>query len=472
MHKVLLLTTAVACSAGSGQVAGSDQAGDAATGSQRVAAGDIAITKVSLFQGVESVVMENGGEPEKAQAPLLADRLGMLRVHWDRLEGFADRTVVAQLTYDDPEGNPVVQELSTFVDRDSSEPVLSDTFNFDVEAATIGQGFSPTVTLLEESADVAPTGNADAGTWASGALEIEQSDSIDLVIFPIRYDADGSGRLPDTSPEQMLALADKFAATYPVTTINVIVEDPYPVDYALTSSGLGWTELLDELSSLRVRADVRENTYFYGLFEPEPTLAEFCGYGCVLGLAYLAPSTSDDWARVALGTGYSGDVTIDTALQEVGHSHGREHAPCGVSPADPQYPYPDAKIGVMGYDNIHGEMVPPSAKDFMSYCGPVWISDYTYNAILQRVQALRAPNRVAGQGGSWRRVRTDREGGLHLGDAVSLKRPPGGAPEALRVFDAEGGLLAGVTGYAYAYAGLPGGGFWIPDVPGAVSVAR
>ncbi|MYG35989.1 MAG: hypothetical protein F4205_10900, partial [Gemmatimonadetes bacterium] len=68
---------------------------------------------------------------------------------------------------------------------------------------------------------------------------------------------------------------------------------------------------------------------------------------------------------------------------ELGHSFGLSHAPCGrVTGTDPAYPYPDAQIGVWGYDPLDGVLVPPNRPDIMSYCGG-WISDYHYAKALR-----------------------------------------------------------------------------------------
>ena len=84
-----------------------------------------------------------------------------------------------------------------------------------------------------------------------------------------------------------------------------------------------------------------------------------------------------------------------TMCHEVGHSHGRLHAPCQVQDPDPSYPYPNADIGVWAYDRRTEEFLPPTRKDMMSYCpNPdrtlAWMSDYTYQALLDRVADVNA----------------------------------------------------------------------------------
>jgi hypothetical protein len=87
-------------------------------------------------------------------------------------------------------------------------------------------------------------------------------------------------------------------------------------------------------------------------------------------------------------------IGAGTMCHELGHAHGRMHAPCNVQDPDPRFPYPSASIGVMGYDNRTNEFYQSNRKDMMSYCPEprynAWISDYTYQAILLRVAQVNA----------------------------------------------------------------------------------
>jgi hypothetical protein len=75
-----------------------------------------------------------------------------------------------------------------------------------------------------------------------------------------------------------------------------------------------------------------------------------------------------------------------TMAHELGHAAGLGHAPCGT-PGDPNYPAyepydalntPNASLGEYGLDINNGTIHQPTEKDWMSYCGPVWISLYHY----------------------------------------------------------------------------------------------
>jgi hypothetical protein len=103
--------------------------------------------------------------------------------------------------------------------------------------------------------------------------------------------------------------------------------------------------------------------------------------------------------------GYLGRAEA-TFVHEVGHNHGRRHTPCG-NPAgvDPEYPRAGALIGDWGWDVVDDVLVDPSrARDFMSYCGPEWVSDYSFSALFERhrkIETAIAPA-VAGPLRPWR----------------------------------------------------------------------
>jgi hypothetical protein len=70
---------------------------------------------------------------------------------------------------------------------------------------------------------------------------------------------------------------------------------------------------------------------------------------------------------------------------EIGHTHGREHAPCGTSSFDEDYPYANGTIGVRGFDRRTSTFIEPTSNDILGFCGNQWISDYTYDGLLERV---------------------------------------------------------------------------------------
>ena len=133
---------------------------------------------------------------------------------------------------------------------------------------------------------------------------------------------------------------------------------------------LNWCALLAWLGLLQDNDGNRNDVVYYGLL---PT-----------GIPLNVPGCGD---VSGLGSAAVGDQL--TLLHEIGHGYGFQHTPCGaVGTPDPNYPtyepYGMASIGEFGLDIRNGAIFDPStARDYMSYCPPRWMSLYQYERLLQ-----------------------------------------------------------------------------------------
>ncbi|MBN1888516.1 MAG: cadherin-like domain-containing protein [Thermoflexales bacterium] len=159
----------------------------------------------------------------------------------------------------------------------------------------------------------------------------------------------------------------------PVPELAVSVS-PATLNYEGTRNN---TLVLEDLTRLWQEAG-SPNMHYFGLF---PYVS-----GSASGLAYIPGSTAmgdyADWAPTIVP-------------HELAHNLGLGHAPCGVSDADPNYPYPEARIsgqldGVeafYGFDIYDGTIYGPETKDLMSYCQPAWVSGWSSNKFLDALKA-------------------------------------------------------------------------------------
>ncbi|MEZ0348247.1 MAG: M66 family metalloprotease [Thermus sp.] len=149
---------------------------------------------------------------------------------------------------------------------------------------------------------------------------------------------------------------------WPLKDVSFSTRAPYVFSGTLGATDVeAWAQLLDELRVLH-QAD-GSGRYYYGFARVTYTSG-------IAGIGYIG-------YPVATGWDYPTSAPLVMA-HELGHNFGRKHAPCGTS-GDPNYPYPEGKIGTWGYDLATGTLRDPSERyDLMSYCGPQWISDYTY----------------------------------------------------------------------------------------------
>ena len=139
-----------------------------------------------------------------------------------------------------------------------------------------------------------------------------------------------------------------------MSKVDITVGKPLKWTTAVQATGKGWGQLLDALINLRISDGVPPNVYYYGMCAPSISFEQFCGNGCVLGLSPASTDPNDEYQRGSIGVGYldsyaESDVTF---VHEVGHAHGRQHAPCGgAAQPDPKYPYSDGSIGDWGFDS-------------------------------------------------------------------------------------------------------------------------
>lgn len=188
--------------------------------------------------------------------------------------------------------------------------------------------------------------------------------------------------LQATSAWTLLTFPVRSAATYRIA--GTITWD-LPLTDAPSCSGCctpNWIALNSAVQAVRVADGNKTDVLYYGL------LATGIPMGPIVGCNTGGVSTGSNGAGV-------------TMAHELGHACGRPHSPCGT-PGDPGYPAyepydpsgtPTASIGEYGLDISTGLIKPPDLfKDFMSYCGPKWISPYvagrlTNNAALDPVRA-------------------------------------------------------------------------------------
>ena len=445
---------------------GGGPTGDLATG--------LSISKIAVYQGVEVLVMEDGDEANR-NAPIVAGRPGILRVFVEIDSGFDDRDIDGYLQFED---NAVAAQTVTLdVDEDSRDHSLNSTFNFEIASFSTDLAFQ--VTLHETDGNSSSGSSADS-IWPSSGyhdLDVESSGGgIEIVVIPVEYNADSSGRLPDTSDGQMADLADAIWAMYPTPDIELTVGNPMPWSQTIGANGSGWSDVLDGIMELRFDRGAAQTEYYYGMFEPASSLSNFCGGGCVSGLSMLAMSAGDDWARASVGLGYSGEGSIGTLLHEVGHAHGRSHSPCGLGgqQSDPSYPYSSAVIGVYGYDMGSpsnpegGSLRDPNDNDVMSYCSPNWISDYQFEEIFDRVRSVNQLARyeaAKGEGTIWWTAKVDLDG-ARIGRRLDLGRPPSSGEERHVLYlDLRGEAVDSAWGRFVPYDHIDGGMVLFPPPP-------
>jgi hypothetical protein len=423
------------------------------------------ITKVAAYQGLKSTLMQDG-VAYASEVPLVQGRHTLFRVWLTPAAGWDGHEVIVRLVLSAGGTDRPPLDVHKQVTAASTEDDLDSTANFDVPADQITADLGWSVSVREVAAGRAPADAPNAIYPDVGGRPLGARDTgvTKVVLIPIQYNADGSGRMPDTSSVQIDKLRAKILALYPIRDVDISVGDPLAWSKSVAASGQGWGTLLDAVVRRRAQDGVARNVYYYGMFSPASSMEEFCGQGCVAGLSPVSDNPDDEYARGSIGLGFL-DPQADAAgtfVHEVGHAHGRQHAPCDTMDADIAYPYDNGKIGDWGYSFSRGKLIDPNgtARDMMGYCDPIWISDYTYNAIFERTAYLNTTaNRLVGEAKRYHTVVVDGDTLLRSG-TVALRGAPGQAHSLER---AAAGGVEQVPARFYPFDHLPGGILLIPE---------
>lgn len=425
----------------------------------------VTISEIAIYQGVKRPLMANG-QPASTNVPVVAGREGLLRFFVQTDGAYDGQPVIARL-FLNGSATPIEQTVS--INGNPQEGQLGSTLNFQLSGEDIPVGFSFRLELSRKTT-AAPVSNPGARYPVEGFADTaaKSGGKLHVTLVPIKYGADGSNRLPDLSAGQMGAYHDLFYGMYPATNVEFTVRDAVQWNNTVAANGSGWENLLGYIGELRSNDGAPFDTYYYGIFSPSSSVNNYCGGGCVAGLGNIG-GPNDAYARAAIGLGFTGAIATETAVHELGHTHGRYHAPCGgAQGTDPNFPYNGAGIGAWGYDLVTQTLISPNnTVDLMSYCSPIWVSDYTFTAFFNRIKAVNNASIVvpeAMKNLTYDRARIDAGGQMHWLSPVKLELPPSAEPVDVTV-ESDAGVAA-VTGQYYPYDHLPGGVVLWPQVGG------
>ncbi len=434
-----------ACAANEACMAGVCRAPSGADGCSGAATG-LAIKEVALYQSIK-IPMSTGVTPIAAMqrvAAVIQDRPTLFRVFVTPAAGFVPRQISARVTIKNgaAEDQYFAKQMVTKASTDADS---ASTFQISVPREKILETTTYSVELVECGGGAAGT-PAGARFPATGeaALEARDTGTLKIKVIPLRTNS----RSPDTSEASLKVYRDYLEAMYPVNKVEITVGTALDISYPVN-----WNSVIEQLRSQRQTDRPAAEVYYYGLLQPTETLREYCRRGCTAGVGFVGSATQSQ-TRVALGLAYADEMSAATMAHEVGHNHGRNHAPCapggGIQGVDSRYPHEGAEIGVWGYDSRKKTFFEPTGTtDIMGYCEPKWISDYTYKGITDRssmtnVQALTIP-----EPGSIQRYRVlllDAEG-PRWSQPFPAAAEPYGTPEEAEVLDLDRNTLERVTVY-------------------------
>jgi Peptidase M66 len=357
----------------------------------------INISRVALYQGVEVDLFKNEQwvSPEARSSDVIQGRRAMARVFVEPQAGFAQAEISARVFVDNA-GEVTAFFSKMSVQGASDQANLNSTFNVSLP----GEMLREESVIWVELATCGTTGTGDVGRIrvpSEGTAELapRTTGKVRVAFIPVEH----GGRVPDVTANTVAAYAQAVDRMYPTHEFEVVDIDAMLGMSAQLPSGQGSVidlgSLLDNVTSFRKnhldQGKITPDIYYYGLVDPASSFNAYCQGGCTTGIGWVPGATGNfsERNRAAVGIGF-GTRGAGTFAHELGHNMGRNHAPCGgAGGPDQGFPYPGAKIGSWGYDLDAGTLRDPAEYvDFMGYCSPEWVSDYTYNAIAERIATV------------------------------------------------------------------------------------
>ena len=346
----------------------------------------VQITAIEVNQAVQDL---------NNTVPLVSGKKTVVRVHLKMTDGKGSLSGVSGfLHYPYGTGGPIYSPINPAgftVKANPNRGVLNDTLNFIIPGTqATGSGF----VLIDINA---PSGI----TFNGGQVELVDSRLVNFGNVPaMRLRLVGVRYVTNTVTYQPRNLdyartESWLRAAYPIGTLNSSrTTTNFPAAQGMPGCGAVNT-LLATMKVADVNGGTATNaTRYHGLvFEGGPAWYFMQGCCCNSG-ASSGPTGAGAW-----GWDNDGSYGDWYAGHEIGHGYGQCHSGfCRGQGKDTSahcttYPYPGGNIGGIasspnryyGIDAERMEVYGPNSKDLMTYCNDLWISDFNYQRIRNRM---------------------------------------------------------------------------------------
>ena len=402
-----------------------------------------------------TIYVTQAAQGPRHRAPLISGRPALLRLF---LVANPASDIAPEVRVTLLQGENVVFEHIFMPDREIpnyvEESILEGSFNIEIPGSVLQPGISMVVEIDRMcEAPLSPGSETRYPKTGSSELRVEDPQMFRQVFVPTLWRPEPDDVLwrwlegIDPDSEQMHLTRNLL----PVAEMEVEVRDTFRTNANIAANQ--WSAWLNEIAALNIAEGSRG--YYYGVIGRSPT--------GLLGLASFA----EPWSV--------GVAEASTYTHEIGHNMNLRHAPCGgAGGPDPNYPYDEASIGIWGYDFDNKVVYDPADfVDVMSYCDPVWISDYYFD--LATTHRINGDAGVDLNGGSDTSDRGEMmvvwglvtDGELKLDPAFVLEGPAA-LPEADGPYRVNGLGEGGETLFSLSFTPTPlehGGGSFVYFVP-------
>jgi len=374
--------------AGTGSGGDAEEEATAGTWEPELARG-IHITEVEANQGtrVEIALADQWVDGTERRTFLANGRDTLIRVHFDLDEEWIPREIEARLNVQHADGTRESYSHAFMVEVPSDPRWLDHTFfwglvadegqtepgtKFQVELWETGPGGE----ALEPGLNVSP----DQPNWVG--FESDRME-MNVMFVPIVY----MGTEPEITDDDRAFIIDRIHEHNPLQIVHTEFHDPY----AHTTTLDDISDLLSVMNALQTAEGNNNGNVYYS------ALLDYCvesdGGGCGTGVARLGETSpfSSDLVNVIYWRGL--EDTANTIVHEIGHNQALRHVACpnpgqDAANPDPTYPHPDGETMNRGFGVRTFRLYDDDDYDYMSYCEPSWVSDWTWAKTFFRIQVM------------------------------------------------------------------------------------
>jgi len=252
----------------------------------------------------------------------------------------------------------------------ANEGSLNSSWNIVVDKTLIQPNLSILVEVDPDNAFVEgnEADNLFPATGTPLAMDVRTTDPFGVRFIPVITKADNrQGNVTQANRDDFLEATMRM---HPLASYDADVRAPYTTSTNAplqnNNGNTAWNTIVSEI--LTLQSVEGSSRYYYGVVNPSYNSG-------VAGVGYIGAAAAIGWDKLPSGS--------SVAAHEWGHNWGRQHAPCGAAAnPDGNYPYTGGVIGVIGYDLANDVLKPADSHDLMGYCADEWISDYTYNGVM------------------------------------------------------------------------------------------
>jgi hypothetical protein len=393
---------------------------------------DLSITHMGLYQSVQSHTND---------VILIARKPAILRI-FAQVSQTSTSPITSRIRVDGRRNGQFLGTLTTEAEPVSSNPSIENmgsTFNLDLPVDWLTGELELTATV--DDADVITELNEGNNAFRA-KFTFHAVAPLKLTIVPITYTDTVTGKTyskPGYDP-----ISDWLRSAFPISDVIVNIHSPIAFTGDLRQAE-DWGLLLEAVTSLwGNEVGQGSSIIYYGLIPNTSADGSSWFNGGISGLGWVGQ-------RVSIGIDLGPD-TGPSAAHEIGHNLGRSHAPCGnPSGVDPNFPYANASIGVYGVDTTADMlMTPDQTHDIMSYCGPEWVSDYTYEALFQDQSIRGTQDGVTGDGVFVTALVDDSHHALLAENGADRTGTAGAGQIQVQVVDRKGVVLGTYPAQVYA----------------------